>query len=173
VFKTQKHLLFLFSPAKTTAMEFKHFIGVDVSKATLDVTVVFAAKPLLHHQINNTSKDIKSALPGLLKTVGATLAETLFCMEYTGIYNLPLLNWLQGQGAQVWLESGVQIAKSTGVTRGKNDKVDSCRIAMYAFTNRHKIRLWKAPKPVLGKLSALLSQRTRLIKVKRTKSLFG
>lgn len=148
-------------------MELKHFIGIDVSKATFDVTIVFAAKPLLHQQINNTTKDIKTAVPGLLKTVGATMEETLFCMEYTGIYNLPLLNWLQSQGALVWLESGVQIAKSTGMTRGKNDKVDSYRIAMYAFTNRHKARLWKAPKPVLGKLSALLAQRTRLIKAKR------
>lgn len=148
-------------------MEFKHFIGIDVSKATLDMTVVVAGKPRLHQQISNTTKDIKAAVPKLLKTVSATLEDTLFCMEYTGIYNVPLLNWLQSQCARVWLESGVQIAKSTGVTRGKNDKVDSYRIAMYAFTNRHQARLWKAPKPVLGKLSALLSQRSRLIKAKR------
>lgn len=148
-------------------MEFKHFVGIDVSKNTLDLTVVLAAKPLLHQQIVNTTKDIKATIPKLLKTVAASLEDTLFCMEYTGIYNVPLLKWLQSQGARVWLESGVQIARSTGVTRGKNDKVDSYRIALYAYTNRHQARLWKAPKPVLGKLSALLSQRSRLIKAKR------
>ena len=148
-------------------MEFKHFIGIDVSKATLDITVVSAAKPLLHQQISNTTKDIRTIIPKLLKTFRATLEDTLFCMEYTGIYNLFLLKWLPSQGAKVWLESGVQIARSTGVTRGKNDKVDSYRIAMYAYTNRHQARLWKAPKPILGKLSALLSQRSRLIKAKR------
>jgi transposase len=88
-------------------------------------------------------------------------------MEHTGLYNLPLVKWLQSQQAKIWLESGVHIRKTLGLVRGKNDKVDSSRIAMYAFTNRHQIKLWKAPRKIIEKLAILLSQRSRLIKVKK------
>ena len=67
----------------------------------------------------------------------------------------------------MWLESGVHIRKTLGLVRGKNDKVDSARIAMYAYINRHQIRLWKAPRKVIERIAALLSQRSRMIKAKK------
>lgn len=148
-------------------MEFKHFIGIDVSKDTLDLSIVIEGKVLLHQQIANTLKEIKSAVPKLLKKADASLGETLFCMEHTGVYNLPLLKWLQSSGAKTWLESPIRIKKSIGALRGKNDKIDSARIANYAYTNRHGIKLWKAPRVVLNKLSALLSQRSRLLDARK------
>jgi transposase len=148
-------------------MEIKHFVGIDVSKDTLDIAMVLDGKTVGHQRIKNAAKDIKSSLPALLQQHQATTESTVFCMEYTGIYNLPLLQWLQGQNARIWLESGVQISKANAMLRGKNDKVDSHRIAHYAYGNRHQVKLWKAPKPVVNKLAALLSQRTRLIKAKK------
>jgi transposase len=148
-------------------MESKHFIGVDVSKATLDIAMVVDGKCCQHHRIKNSIKDIKASLPRFLKGQNASFDTCMFCMEYTGIYNLPLLKWLQEKKAKVWLESAVQISKSTGVIRGKNDKVDSTRIALYAYTNRHQVKVWKAPKPIINKVAALLSQRSRLIKAKK------
>lgn len=147
-------------------MEIKHFIGVDVSKNTLDIAVVADAKKQLHYQIKNTAKDIKAFLPRLLYEAKATIADTVFCMEYTGIYNNLLIRHLQAQGGKIWMESAVQISKCTGVTRGKNDKVDSGRIALYAYTNRHAVKLWVAPRAALCKIAALLSQRSRLLKAK-------
>ena len=38
---------------------------------------------------------------------------------------------------------------------------------MYAFTNRHQAKTWSAPRVILQKLAALLSQRNRLIKAKK------
>jgi transposase len=148
-------------------MELKHFIGIDVSKSTLDISIVIGGKVKSHLQIFNTVKEIKTSIPKLLKEFQATLEDTVFCMEYTGIYNKPLLKWLETEKGRIWLESAVQISKSSGVTRGKNDKVDSTRIAMYAFTNRHQAKTWSAPRVILQKLAALLSQRNRLIKAKK------
>ena len=102
-----------------------------------------------------------------MKAFAATVDDTIFCMEHTGMYNLPLVKWLQIQQGKMWLESGVHIRKTLGLVRGKNDKVDSARIAMYAFTNRHQIRLWKAPRKVIERIAALLSQRSRLNKAKK------
>jgi transposase len=67
----------------------------------------------------------------------------------------------------MWLESGVHIRKTLGLVRGKNDKVDSARIAMYAYINRHQMKLWKAPRKLIERIAALLSQRSRLIKAKK------
>ncbi len=88
----------------------------------------------------------------------------MFCMEHTGIYNLPLVKYLKGIEAKIWIESGVQIKKSMGLVRGKNDQVDAYRIALYAFDKRMQMKLWKAPREVVEHLSALLAQRSRLIK---------
>lgn len=148
-------------------MQTKHFIGIDISKGTLDISVVTEGTAVHYQRINNTVKEIKKAIAQILRQLRADYEDVVFCMEHTGIYNLPIVQWLHSNQAKIWLESGVHIRKSLGLMRGKNDKVDSSRIAMYAFSHRHLIRLWKMPRVVLQKIAALLSQRTRLIKVKK------
>jgi transposase len=148
-------------------MQIKHFIGIDVSKDTLDLSVVVDGKSLQHYCIKNRTVEIKSTINKIMKALGATIDDTIFCMEHTGMYNLPLVKWLQRQEGKMWLESGVHIRKTLGLVRGKNDKVDSLRIAMYAYINRHQIRLWKAPRKLIEKIATLLSQRSRLNKAKK------
>ena len=148
-------------------MQIKHFIGIDVSKDTLDFSVVIDGKNLQHYCIKNSAREIKSTVNKIMKSFGATVDDTIFCMEHTGLYNLPLVKWLQSYQGKMWLESGVHIRKTLGLVRGKNDKVDSLRIAMYAYINRHQIRLWKAPRKLIEKIATLLSQRSRLNKAKK------
>jgi transposase len=148
-------------------MQIKHFIGIDVSKDTLDLNVVVDGKSLQHYCIKNRTVEIKSTISKIMKTLGATVDDTIFCMEHTGMYNLPLVKWLQSHQGKMWLESGVHIRKTLGVVRGKNDKVDSSRIAMYAYINRHQIKYWNAPRKLIERIAALLSQRSRLNKAKK------
>jgi transposase len=148
-------------------MQIKHFIGIDVSKDTLDLSVIVDGKNLQHYCIKNSTREIKSTVNKFMRALGATLDDTVFCMEHTGMYNLPLVKWLQNQQGKMWLESGVHIRKTLGLVRGKNDKVDSARIAMYAYINRHQIKLWKAPRKVIERIAALISQRSRMIKAKK------
>jgi transposase len=148
-------------------MQIKHFIGIDVSKDTLDLSVIVDGKNLQHYCIKNSTREIKSTVNKFMRALGATLDDTVFCMEHTGMYNLPLVKWLQNQKGKMWLESGVHIRKTLGLVRGKNDKVDSARIAMYAYINRHQIRFWKAPRKVIERIAALISQRSRMIKAKK------
>ena len=148
-------------------MQIKHFIGIDVSKETLDLSVMIDGKHHHHYRIKNNTAEIKSTIKKAMKNFRCTMDDTIFCMEHTGMYNLPLVKWLQGVQGKIWLESGVHIRRTLGLVRGKNDSVDSARIAMYAYTNRHRIRLWKAPRFVIENIAALLSQRSRLIKAKK------
>jgi transposase len=68
------------------------------------------------------------------------------------------------QGANVWLESSLQIKKSLGLNRGKNDKIDSMRIAEYACRYRDKASLTGCYSKNMQKLKDLLSSRARLFK---------
>lgn len=141
---------------------FKFFIGVDVSKETLDFTLVINAKAELHMQTKNTEKDIDLFFKTVSKRFNIVKEDTICCMEHTGCYTAILLNYLSKKGINTWLESAVEIKYSLGLQRGKNDKVDSKRIAMYAFKNKHLVKLWSAPRKEILQLKKLHSMRNKL-----------
>ncbi|WP_277484877.1 IS110 family transposase [Catalinimonas alkaloidigena] len=80
-------------------MHFKYFIGIDVSKSTLDFCLISAGKVVLHLQTENNSKGVKN----FVKQSGCKLEESLFCMEHTGIYNYPLLDYFSEKNTAIWL----------------------------------------------------------------------
>lgn len=147
-------------------MQIKNFIGIDVSKSTLDFSLVKDGRPVLHETVPNQNKNIMRTIRKFIEQAQGDYTDTVFCMEHTGIYNAKLINCLQQSGALIWIESGIQIKLSQGATRGKNDKVDSFRIAIYAFTNRYNVKLWKPRREVVNRLAELLTLRTRMIKAK-------
>ena len=90
--------------------------------------------------------------------------EALFCMEHTGLYTRELVSFLLQRESKVWMESALHLKRSMGMTRGKNDKVDSYRIARYAMTNNDKAVLLKLSSGTLLKLKDLMANRERLSK---------
>ncbi len=73
------------------------------------------------------------------KSFGCELeTDTLFCMEHTGVYTRKLVHYLLSREVAVWLETPLQIKRSIGLVRGKDDKIDSERIARYAFLQQDK-----------------------------------
>ena len=148
-------------------MEFTYFIGTDVSKNELDFAVMQGKTLLFHKEIANTAGDILAFIKEMVKLPGFNLQSAVFCMEHTGIYNNHLLACLHKKKANIWLESAVQIKRSSGNIRGKNDKVDSIRIADYAYTKRDKIRLWTPKREVVQQLAHLAATRSRLIEAKK------
>ncbi len=145
-------------------MNFTHFIGIDVSKDTLDFAVVATNKVLFHQQVSNDKKGITQFLKELRKQTKAKLVDCLFCLEFTGIYNNPLLNALH-EKTSIWVERAAHIKDSPGLCRGKTDKLDSKRIALFAYKNREDARLWTPPRQVISQLDRLTAQRARLTKV--------
>lgn len=146
-------------------MQFVYFIGVDVSKATLDFAVVKANQLIFHQQVSNDKKGITAFLKYFRQQTKAVMGECLFCMEHTGIYNNPLLKALHPLAANIWVERAAHIQESMGLTRGKTDQLDAKRIALFAYKNRDEVRLWKPKRPVMAQLDRLTAQRARLVKV--------
>lgn len=110
----------LFLPGKV--MQFDYFIGIDVSKATLDFAVAKANQVLFHQQVSNDKKGITEFLKVLRQQTKATMGQCLFCLEHTGMYNNPLLKALHQLSTNIWVERAVHIQESMGMTRGKTDR---------------------------------------------------
>jgi len=141
-----------------------YFIGIDVSKNSLDLAVLKAGNLVLEQKIQNRALSIKSFLSEFLKLVPAS--QVVVCMEHTGIYNAVALEVFWKKKIKICLEPALRIKQSQGMVRGKNDKVDAFRIASYAFKNQLELTYWRPQRAIIQKMHALLSQRDRLIRVK-------
>lgn len=144
-------------------MNYCHFIGIDVSKKTLDFSLVSEGKVLLHLKVENNKEGIKSFFKKIRKDFRINYQESIFCLEPNGIYNNILINELIGIKANIWVESALQIKQSQGMVRGKNDKIDSCRIALYAYRHQEKFIAWNPPRETISKIKLLLVLRSRIV----------
>lgn len=148
-------------------MNFKYFIGLDISKKTLDFCLLKEGKALLHLQTENSSEGIQAFIEQSEEQFDLNLEESLFCMEHTGIYNYPVLDFLSEKQTSIWLESALHIKHSSGLQRGKNDKIDAERIAFYSYRNQDNVKLWQPTRQVIKELKTLTALRTRLINAKK------
>jgi len=144
---------------------FTNFVGIDVSKSKFDLALIKGHDKdhVIQGIFDNTQKGIKTMNKFLEKEHHVQLSETIFCMEFTGVYCRPLTIFFVEQDCHVWIEMPVNIIRSLGLQRGKNDRVDAHRIALYAYKNRDDIKLWKPQRDVILQLRDLLALRERLI----------
>lgn len=150
---------------KNSCQSLTFFIGIDVSKLTLDVTVLVPSSSIKKYKrVANTVAGLKTMNSWLRKINGFKYPHALFCLEHTGVYTRVVLGFLSDKSANIWLESSLYIKKSLGLKRGKNDKIDSLRIAEYAFRFIDKAELYQNNLPVITELKDLLTCRARLMK---------
>lgn len=148
--------------------QIKFFVGTDVSKEWLDMSIISTGKVLHHARIANKVVAVRRWLRQTAKEFGYTIEDTLFSMEFTGLYNHHLLEVLHDLNASVWLIPGLQISEGStnGLKRGKSDKQDAVGIAIYASKNLEQVRVWKRPRKVLEQLQTLLMVREKLQRTK-------
>src|SRR5687768_9534314 len=125
-------------------MKYNQFIGVDVSKRSLDITLLDKGCKGTHVRIPNTAEGIQTWLES-----GAFTKKSIFCLESTGVYGHLLLRILSSKKYHAWVVSPVHIKRSQGLTRGKSDKVDSLRIAEFARTHVDQVNLYKPVRSVI------------------------
>ena len=136
------------------------FIGVDVSKLTLDISVRGTKN---HIRIANNAEGFKQLL-SWLKSLNIALCNCWFVMEYTGGYEYRLVQFCQSKQITFSRIAGLEIKKSLGMQRGKNDKIDSKRIAEYGYEKREKLKESKVCNAAIARLKQLLTQRRAFVK---------
>ena len=147
-------------------MNYQWFIGIDIAKLSLDITILHGSEQKSYLKIENSDTAIKKFLHDLKAKEKLSLQTCLFCMEHTGIYNNAILKIMEEQKLSLCLESSLQIKQSLGLQRGKNDQIDSYRIALYSYKNREFLTLWQPERSVLKQLRRLNTLRERLVSAK-------
>lgn len=143
--------------------KYKIFVGIDISKSWIDV-VALKDDQSMHQRFGNDKKSYKVML-SWLKTFGS-LDEMLLCMEHTGVYALPLWNYLSARKVAYVVETGLEIKSSMGIKRRKSDKIDAKVIARYIKLHHPEATLHQVPAQIITRLKILYSYRERLVKIK-------
>ena len=115
--------------------DFKNFIGVDISKNTLDIYLIKSDGEVQIFLIKNEKSCILKNFDNIFKTQNISKGNTLICAEHTGHYGNILSDIMQQELYEFWLADPYTIKHSQGITRGKDDKIDAERIALYASRN--------------------------------------
>ncbi len=145
--------------------KFHYYVGIDVSKLTLDITVLYEQEGkhrTEYCKIQNNQKSIAQFVKKNLKNYNPE--QLLFCFENTGIYSLPLTYYLNDNKQNYWCVPSMEIKRSRGICRGKDDKIDSKAIAFYALTHTHKFSQSKLPSKAIQKLKILFTYREQIQK---------
>jgi len=145
-------------------MEYNWYVGIDISKKTLDF-VIFQKEKMKkspHICIENNTLGFEQLLLWF-EEQSVVLKETLVCMEHTGIYGAQAVTFFN-ERATCCIESPLHIKRSLGLVRGKNDKADAYQISRFCYLHREELKPVKIASEAYVRLKNLLKERDRLVK---------
>ena len=140
--------------------KWKFTLGVDVSKHTLDIS---CSELNEHIKIKNGSEGFTQFLKWC-RRLKIDLQDCFLVLEYTGGYEYKLLQFCEAHAIVYARIPGLAIKNSLGITRGKNDKVDSLRIAQYGEEKYKSLQPSRPLNAAIIRLKELLSFRKRLVR---------
>lgn len=144
-------------------MSQKYFVGIDISKAKLDVAVIDAQfNTLLEKVIPNNPVKIRTFIGALRRKLKVASDEIMICAEHTGIYTNHLTTVCTDLGVFLWLENPWKVKKASTDIRGKSDQKDALRIALYALRFRDKAVAYQEPDKLTKELKSLAHVRESL-----------
>lgn len=107
-------------------MNFNDVIGIDVSKKVIDICI---HSNQLVKQFSNSNKGLSSFMKWAEKYT-VNIDKVLFVFEHTGMYSYLISKIMAKSNLYFYMASGLDIKRSMGITRGKNDTIDAKRIAL-------------------------------------------
>ena len=140
------------------------YVGIDISKLKLDVNILKTETlESEHFVIENNPKAIANFIKSLTKRK-IEANQLLFCCENTGVYTNHLSYTLSNLSLDLWIVPAIEIKKSKGISRGKNDKTDAKDIALYSLRNIDKLNLYVKSDIDIDKLKLLHTEREKVLR---------
>jgi len=133
------------------------FIGIDISKGTLDICVL-EHNQAKHCQILNQRKQIQK----FFKKVNNENSH--ICLENTGKYGWLLIDVLSKLNLKFYQINALHLKRSMGIIRGKSDTVDALRIAQFIAKNYQELQNHKPKQNTIKTIQVLMSKRNLLVK---------
>jgi len=142
-------------------MEIKEVIGIDVGKKYNEARIHTNQKLT---KFENTIKGFKAFEKWVLNNVEYHKNQIIFAFEHTGLYSHPLSVYFTENGYQYIIIPGLELKRSIGIARGKDDKIDAKRIAIYTYEKRSELKPYELPQEEIIQIKRLLSLREKLVK---------
>jgi transposase len=140
-------------------MQKQIIIGTDVSKLTLDHAIHTTSK---HIQTSNNTKGFRMWLSWALQF--GSKDELWVVMEHTGYYSCQFELFLHQQQIRYTKVAALEIKRSVGLVRGKNDKLDAMVISRYGWMRRDQLQPQTASSATLTELRDLIHFREKLVR---------
>lgn len=151
--------------------KYELFIGIDILKKWIDICLSFDGQiaSMCHRQFNNNEDGFIKMLNFItaFEKKHQRFGKWLFCMEHTGLYVLPLCNFLEEQALGYILQSALEIIQSVGIRRSKSDTHDAALITRYVYLHHPELKPSLLSFSELLKIKHLLSLRSRLVKARK------
>ena len=150
----------------------KFTIGADISKNKINFALRFLNDYVLEKEVENTTSALNKFIKEVQSLVKSIAKEKKseyileFIMEHTGIYGNLLIECLAGHKLTMYVIAGLEIKNSTGISRGKNDKIDAKRIADYGIRFADKLKPYTLCDQTLTELKGLNTLRTQMVRIK-------
>lgn len=139
------------------------FVGIDVSKLTLDICIINGTSKT-HSVISNDLEAIKTFFVNVQTESNGPL---YIGMENTGCYNFYIYQAFDELDLPYYVISPLHLNKSLGLSRGKSDKVDAARIAYFVERNLKQLAVYKPQRQVVKQLQLLLCLREQRVSMKK------
>lgn len=145
----------------------KNYLGIDVSKPWFDVSLMVVIdhvkQPIVSQRFDNDATGLKS-FKAWLKAASVTFDDnSLLVIENTGVYHRQLWGFCSKYHLPIHIGNAAHIKWSLGITRGKNDVIDSVRLCQYCCKQSDELKATPPLNPVFMKLKDLMTSRSRLV----------
>lgn len=144
----------------------QHFIGCDVSKATLDFAIHRRGLDYrtFEHTCAANTPDGFRAMRKWLRSNGIKPQECVIAMEHTGSYSTAFSDWCAKEKITFVFLHPLDVKNACGRGRNKTDKADAQFIADYAYTMREKLTPSSPESPVIRRLRQLHNERQMAVR---------
>ena len=147
--------------------EKKNYLGIDVSKLWFDVSLLVVInhvkQPMFTERFDNSVNGMKAFKIWLKLQEISYDHNSLLVIENTGVYHRLIWSFCSKHNLQLHIGNAAHIKWSLGITRGKNDVIDSQRLSLYCCKQADELKTTPVLNPVFMKLKDLMTSRSRLV----------
>ena len=145
----------------------KHYIGIDISSKDFAGSIFLSPNLPFQTRENFTNNpEGFDSFQKWLNEQGIRPQGSVICLEATGVYTESLCYSLVAKGYKVAVEAPLKVKRSFNVKGHKNDKVDSRKIAEYAYRYYDELRYWQPGNEIVEQLQVLLMAREQFVQQK-------
>ncbi len=140
------------------------FVGLDI--AADDFTVAVGTSPWhirFPPEVFVNTLDGFQRLCAWLRERGVHPANSILCMEATGVYGEALAYFLAAQGFTLAVEPPLKVRRAFHPAGSKSDPVDSQQVAEYAYRFLDELKPWQPPAERVEQIRVLLTTRQQFI----------